>query len=57
LPAVGTRSHVDDYMTVLSSSLPGTCDHYIPADKNNPTTLTNAYRDILKRLAVGKLVS
>jgi hypothetical protein len=57
LPAVGSRSHVDDYMIVLSSSLPGTCDHYIPANKNSPGALTNAYRDILRRLAVGKLVS
>jgi hypothetical protein len=57
LPAAGSRSHVDDYMIVLSSSLTGTCDHYIPASKNTPGALTNAYRDILRRLAVGKLVS
>jgi Flp pilus assembly protein TadG len=56
LPAVGARSHVDDYMITMSSSLPGTCDHYIPADKNNPSSLTDAYRKILVRLAVGKLL-
>lgn len=56
LPGVGARTHVDDYMIAMSSSLPGTCDHYIPADKNSPTALTDAYRSILKRLAVGKLL-
>src|SRR5262249_4221500 len=54
LPAVSSRSHVDDYMIALSSSASGTCDHYIPATKNNSTALTNAYRDILKKIAVGK---
>jgi hypothetical protein len=57
LPAVSSRTHVDDYMIAMSSSLANTCDHYIPADKNNPSSLTNAYRNILKRIAVGKLVS
>jgi Flp pilus assembly protein TadG len=57
LPAVGNRTHTDDYMIAMSSSLTNTCDHYIPADKNNPSSLTTAYRNILKRLAVGKLVS
>ena len=57
LPPVAQRSHVDDYMIALSSSASGTCDHYIPATKSGGTALTNAYRDILKKIAVGKIVS
>ncbi len=57
LPAASTRTHVDDYMIGMSSSTPNTCDHYLPADKNNPSSLTDAYRKILVRLAVGKIVS
>ncbi|HLI26255.1 MAG TPA: pilus assembly protein TadG-related protein [Chloroflexota bacterium] len=47
----------DQYMINLSSSAPGTCDHYYPAAKSDPNSLLNAYRGILTRLAVGKIVS
>jgi hypothetical protein len=49
--------YADQYMINLSSSAPGTCDHYYPAAKSDPNSLVNAYRGILTRLAVGKIVN
>jgi hypothetical protein len=50
LPDASARSHVDDYLIAISSSAPGTCDHYQVADKRNPASLTSAYLAILQRL-------
>jgi Flp pilus assembly protein TadG len=49
--------YADQYMINLSSSAPGTCDHYYPAAKSDPNSLVNAYRGILTRLAVGTIRS
>lgn len=57
LGSAGSRRHVDDYMIAMSSSSTGTCDHYLPIDNTDPNNLPNAYRKILARLAVGRLVS
>jgi hypothetical protein len=56
LATTGPRSDIDDYLIAISSSKPNTCDHYLPFDKRNGSALTNTYREILKRLAVGKLM-
>jgi hypothetical protein len=55
LAGAGARSHVDDYMIALSSSTPGTCDHYAMANITNAAQLAEVYRKILTRLAVAKL--
>ena len=51
------RSHVDNYLISMSSSAPGTCDHYVLASKSVGGSLSTAYIEILKKLAVGKIVS
>ncbi len=56
LAAAGPMTANDRYLLDISSSKPGTCDHYLPFDKRNGSMLINAYREILKRLAVGKLI-
>jgi hypothetical protein len=57
LAAAGTKTPTDDYLISVSSSTSNTCDHYFPWRKSNGSTLVNAYREILKRIAVGKLLS
>jgi hypothetical protein len=56
LTAAGPRSIYDDYLIQISSSRPNTCDHYFPFNKTNGSQLHTVYREILKRLAVGKLM-
>jgi hypothetical protein len=43
-------------MIALSSSTPGTCDHYANADITNAAELAAVWRGILTRLAVGRIV-
>lgn len=57
LPAASARGPVDNYLISMSSSATGTCDHYVPASKAVGGSLANAYIEILKKLAVGKIVS
>jgi Flp pilus assembly protein TadG len=63
LPPAGNRTPRDNYMIRMSSSARDgagvllNCDHYLPANRTDPNSLTNAYREILKRLAVGRVVS
>ncbi|HLH27228.1 MAG TPA: pilus assembly protein TadG-related protein [Chloroflexota bacterium] len=57
LANTGTRTPIDDYLISISSSTPNTCDHYFPWNKTNGANLANAYREILKRIAVGKILN
>jgi hypothetical protein len=63
LPPANQRTAKDNHMINLSSSgrdnlgNVNNCTHYIPANRTDPNSLTNAYREILKRLAVGKLMT
>ncbi len=63
LPPAAQRGATDNYLIALSSSAvdgsgnPTNCDHYLPADKSSGSSLSNAYIEILKRLAVGRLVN
>jgi hypothetical protein len=57
LAAAGSRTITDDYLISVSSSTTNTCDHYFPWNKTNGSNLSAAYREILKRIAVGKLLT
>jgi hypothetical protein len=57
LAGSGPRTTTDDYLIAVSSSTTNTCDHYFPWNKNNGSNLSQAYREILKRIAVGKLLT
>jgi hypothetical protein len=57
LAGAGPRTVTDTYLISVSSSTNNTCDHYFPWNKNNGTNLSAAYREILKRIAVGKLLT
>ncbi len=48
-------SYADEYLWRISSSRDKTCDHYFPANKSDPTSLSKAYRKILTRIAVGSV--
>lgn len=49
-----TGSHIDDLLVSVSSSTPGTCDHYFPISKSSDS-LSQLFQDLAGQISRGQL--